>query len=334
MRARLVVLLTLIALGCAACGAPSRTTPLVSAVTATVAATSRLIPAETFTASPTPSATPTPVASAPPAPAPVDPGALRTAPRDNYSVPALPRAAGDKTRVVVIDPGHADDEIGAAANGVVEKHSNLDMAFRVEAFLLAQGVRVVMTRRGDVRTYVGPPIAGYSATRRDLQARIDLANDINADIFVSLHSNGSASSADRGVETYWDSLRPFADANRTLASTIQRNVIGEMTNAGISVLDRGAKNDSCLRGFQGRCFPLFLLGPGRGTTGAEVLQRGGTGDQAMTSRPTAMPGALVELLFVSSPADAALLQSEDARNGLARGVARGILEYLNQAPRG
>lgn len=303
-----------------------------STAPATAVATFRPTVTVTETASPTPTATstPTPAASA----APLAPGAPQVAPRDSYSVPALPRAAGDKTRVVVLDPGHADDEIGAAANGVVEKHSNLDMAFRVEALLLSQGVRVVMTRRGDVRTYVGPAIAGYSATRRDLQARVDLANDVNADVFVSLHSNGSASSADRGIETYWDSGRTFAEQNRTLASTIQRNVIGEMAGAGLPARDRGAKDDACLRLFQGRCFPLFVLGPGRGTAGAEVLQRAGTGDQALTSRPTSMPGALVELLFVSSPADAALLLSEDARNTMARGVARGIVEYLNGAPRG
>jgi N-acetylmuramoyl-L-alanine amidase len=45
-----------------------------------------------------------------------------------------------------------------------------------------------------------------------------------------------------------------------------------------------------------------------------------------------MPGALVELLFISSPEDAALLRSEDARNAMARGVVRGIIEQLNRTP--
>jgi N-acetylmuramoyl-L-alanine amidase len=36
------------------------------------------------------------------------------------------------------------------------------------------------------------------------------------------------------------------------------------------------------------------------------------------------------LLFISSPEDAALLRSEDARNAMARGVVRGIIEQLNR----
>lgn len=284
-----------------------------------------------------PSPTPAPVAAAQAiAPLPVQP-----APRDPPRIAALPRVAGS-TRTVVIDAGHAAEEVGAAANGVVEKMSNLDLAFRVEALLQAQGVRVVLTRRADERAHSGASDGGFNSTRRDLQARLDLANDVGADLFVSIHSNGALSTAERGIETYYNSQRPFSDQNRALAALLQVALVGEMQAAGYPVTDRGYKDDSCLRAFQGRCFPLFVLGPPRVTTRDEVARRGGNpdsfgftpGQDAVGSRATLMPGALVELLFISNPADAALLRGEDSRDALARGVARGILDYLARyAPR-
>ena len=62
----------------------------------------------------------------------------------------VPRAAVTATPpearrpVVVIDPGHAVDEVGAAAYGVVEKDSNLDMAVRVAGVLRLQGIDVIL----------------------------------------------------------------------------------------------------------------------------------------------------------------------------------------------
>ena len=333
MLGRLLVLLAVATTALAGCvDGEARPTSASISVAATQAP-----PAETVASTPTGTPTVTPTATATVLLAATS-GEVRVAPKDQPRVLALPRAAGDRARLVVIDPGHAQDEVGAAANGVVEKHSNLDFALRVEALLQQQGVRVVLTRRADERAYAdGTVIQGNSATRRDLQARVDLANDLGADAFVSIHSNGAASAAERGVETYWDSGRPFADQNRRLATTIQSAVVGEMAAAGTPVVDRGTKDDACLRMFQGRCFPLFVLGPPRNTTGAEIIQRGGTpselgmapGQTAVSTRATSMPGVLVELLFISSPADAALLRDEGARDAMARGIARGILEYLN-----
>lgn len=313
-------------------------TPAVATVTASPTSAAG-DPSSTPAATPTPSATATARPTPPPQQA-VMPLNVQPVPRDPPRITALPRVSGSAP-TVVIDPGHGAGEVGAAASGVVEKTSNLEMAFRVEALLQAQGVRVLLTRRADERAYVGPQDGGFNSTRRDLQVRIDLANDAAADLFVSIHSNGSNSAADSGIETYYNSQRPFADLNRTLAATLQAAVMGEVTAAGYPAYDRGPKDDACLRAFQGRCFPLFVLGPPRVTTRDEVIRRGGDpntfgfapGQDEVGTRATLMPGALVELLFVSNPSDNALLRTEDARAALARGVARGILEFLAAHPR-
>ncbi len=242
--------------------------------------------------------------------------------------------------LVVVDPGHGGDEIGAAANGIVEKDSNLDMGRRVERLLTQAGYRVLMTRSDAGRAVAGLDGAGqpqgFSAQRRDLQARVDLANTAGAALFVSLHSNGLNDPSADGVETYYNAARPFAAQSRLLAQTIQRNVVEEMTRSGYHVRDRGTLDDACLRAFQGVCFPLFVLGPPREMSLGEVLRRGGdpaalgfsAGQASIVSRATQMPGALVELLFVTNAEDARLLTAADSREALARGVALGISRFL------
>ena len=48
----------------------------------------------------------------------------------------------------------------------------------------------------------------------------------------------------------------------------------------------------------------------------------------VVTRSTAMPAALVELLFVSNRSDAATLRDNDARQAIARGIARAIMEFV------
>jgi N-acetylmuramoyl-L-alanine amidase len=255
---------------------------------------------------------------------------------------ATPIAAAPAVRrpVVVVDPGHAVDEVGAAAYGVVEKESNLDFAVRVAALLRARGVEALLTRTADVRAALpGQEPArttGWDGQRLDLQARVDIANAAEADAFVSIHSNGAPDPAIRGHEVYYNSARPFSPQNRRLATLLHDGVTEELRAAGLSSRPRGVIDDDCLKPFGGRCYPLFLLGPSRTTDRAEVYARGGTPEglgfapdqAALVSRPSQVPAALVELLFVSSPEDAAMLRDEAARDALARGVARGILEFL------
>jgi len=241
-------------------------------------------------------------------------------------------------RTVVIDPGHGGEEVGAANFGVVEKESNLEMAFRVERLLVERGLRVVLTRRVDARaSYEGLAATptGFSAQRVDLQGRVDLANSEHAAAYVSIHSNGSASGAERGIEVYYNSQRPHAAENLRLARLVNDSVLAEVSAAGYPANARGVKDDSCLRAFQGRCFPLFVLGPDRVTNRDEILRRGGNpdallprGQDEFRSRATQMPATLVELFFISNAEDAAILRSEPAREAMARGVARGITRYL------
>ncbi len=248
-------------------------------------------------------------------------------------------APSERQKVVVLDPGHGGDEVGTAAFGLSEKDSNLDMALRVKALLEAAGTRVFLTRSDDHRSGWSPDTtqpAGYAAQRLDLQSRIDIANAANADVFVSLHSNGSSDPGQGGVEVWWDSSRPFAAANQRLAGLLLDNVLSELSADWYSAANRGLKDDVCWRMFRGNCFPIFILGSPRTSSRDEIARRGadpsalglGPGDTTLQSRAAQMPGALIENLFVTNSQDNAILKSDDGRNAIARGVTRAILDFL------
>jgi N-acetylmuramoyl-L-alanine amidase len=243
-------------------------------------------------------------------------------------------AAKKTGKVVVLDPGHGGDEVGSAANGVVEKASNLDMAFRVEKLLTDQGFEVLLTRREDRRT--AQQIAGYTAARSDIQARIDMANAAGADVFVSLHSNGSTDMSQRGVEVWYDASRPFADRNHQLADLLRQHVIGALRTYGYAAQDRGLLDGACFRFRNGRCFSLFVLGGPRATSRQEIEGRGGApealgfkGTDLIYSQAPQMPGALVELLIITNQADAAILRTPGARDAMAGGISDAVVEFLS-----
>jgi N-acetylmuramoyl-L-alanine amidase len=248
----------------------------------------------------------------------------------------VPTARIEKERkVVILDPGHGGDEVGAAATGVVEKHSNLDMAFRVERLLLAQNFDVVLTRREDARA--SEQIPGYTATRSDLQRRLDIANAAQGDVFVSLHHNGSNDANVRGVEAWYDSSRDFAQQNYILAGLLKDRVLESLRGSGYAAVDRGLYDGKCFRSREGRCFTLFVIAGPRETRRQEIVNRGGdpealgfNGGDVIYSRPAHMPAALLESLFISNPADNAILRSEAGRDAIARGIAAAIVEFLSQ----
>ena len=91
-------------------------------------------------------------------------------------------------KLVVIDPGHGGSDPGAVVGNVNEKDLNLDVALRLKYLLEANGVRVVMTREDD--TFV------------NLYARAGIANEVDADLFISIHHNTATSSAS-GTETLY-----------------------------------------------------------------------------------------------------------------------------------
>jgi N-acetylmuramoyl-L-alanine amidase len=95
-------------------------------------------------------------------------------------------------KIIVLDPGHGGEDTGAIGpTGLLEKTINLQVALDLASILKVQGASVYLTRATDV--YVS------------LQARIALANNLNADLFLCMHHNSieGAPDIDRPQAFYW-----------------------------------------------------------------------------------------------------------------------------------
>lgn len=123
--------------------------------------------------------------------------------------------------LVVIDPGHGGDDIGAQWDGRLEKDDNLRLGIAVRDALLRQGMEPLMTRDTDLSI--------------PLQERVKIANRNDADLFVSLHRNFDAGShsAGAGVEN-----RIYLTAQEETAGRAARLVMDEVVKAGVQT-DRG-----------------------------------------------------------------------------------------------
>ena len=120
---------------------------------------------------------------------------------------------------------------GACGNGLKEKDITLLVALKVKDYLERVGYSVVMTRSIDKD--VGS--ANDDATT-ELQARCDISNRANADIFVSIHNNSFSSESPQGAETLYCA---GSVGGQKLANCIQKRLI-----ALGGLVDRGIKTDS------------------------------------------------------------------------------------------
>ncbi|HKZ52478.1 MAG TPA: N-acetylmuramoyl-L-alanine amidase [Candidatus Acidoferrales bacterium] len=274
---------------------------------------------------------PVPVAKAKPAAA-VEPPKAETAtlsvPQPTLTVPQPPsvpkptadgnhtlsRALGLKVGRIVLDAGHGGHDTGTIGpTGLMEKDLVLDVARRLGRMIEEQlGAEVIYTREDD--SFV------------PLENRIALANEKQADLFISIHANSSRARAVRGVETYFlnfttdpealelaarenalsqksvhelqDLVRSISrnekvNESRELARAIQHHLHGELRKASRTIQNRGVRQA-----------PFVVLIGG------------------------SMPSILTEVAFLSNPQDEKLLKSPEGRQAVAGGLYAGMSKYL------
>ena len=122
-----------------------------------------------------------------------------------------------KNKVIVVDPGHGGSNPGAVANNSKESDNNLAVALKLRDKLVQAGATVLMTRDSD-RT-VGSE--GLSLSE-ELGARVTIAEENHADIFVSIHSNDNSDSSIKGAMTFYQNGK-----SSTLASEIENSLVTE-----------------------------------------------------------------------------------------------------------
>jgi N-acetylmuramoyl-L-alanine amidase len=228
---------------------------------------------------------------------------------------SLTRALGLKISRVVIDAGHGGHDTGTIGpHGLMEKDLCLDVALRLGKLIQERlpGAEVIYTRRDD--TFI------------PLEERTAIANQVKADLFISIHANSSHDSDARGVETYYLNFASSQDAldvaarenalsqsglhdlqdmikkiarnekveeSKELADDIQGSLLKRLQQVSRSERDRGVKRA-----------PFVVL------IGAN------------------MPSILSEISFLSNPADEKMLKKPEQRQRIAEGLYHGMSDYL------
>ena len=213
--------------------------------------------------------------------------------------------AGDKagTFTVVLDPGHGGMDGGAEytfSDGTkfVESQLTLKIANYVKEALAAYPeIQVYMTRTGD--TYLP-----------DLEERVAIGVEKNADIFVSLHLNSADSEKAHGVEILVPRTGRYnndvaEDANQ-LASNILDNLVA------LGLYNRGLKYKDSANGTK---YPDGSKADYYGII-RNCMEQG-------------LPGVIVEHAFLSGTEDKKFLDSEEDLKKLGQADAKGIAQYFN-----
>jgi len=216
---------------------------------------------------------------------------------------------------IVLDAGHGGWDLGSVGRkGLLEKDLVFDISQRLGRLLENRlSCEVIYTRKDD--SYV------------PLDQRADVANQSQADLFVSIHANYSNLKSARGVETYYTNffapsgagdiekrengnikmpvlklsnvdLRDKVEESRKLAAAVQHSLHGTLAQQDAEIRDRGVREAS------------FVVLTG-----------------------TTMPAILAEVSFVSSPDDESSLKSATYRQQIAEALYKGIARYEASARR-
>ncbi|MFZ3129790.1 MAG: N-acetylmuramoyl-L-alanine amidase [Desulfosporosinus sp.] len=185
-------------------------------------------------------------------------------------------------KTVLIDPGHGGPDKGAPGpNGTYEKNINLAIALALNDILKQAGAKTILTRDKDVS-----PAANYSEIE-DLEARVNIANQTTANLFISIHNNSCSNPEAQGTETYYSEDNPQNPESVHLANSIQTAAIDTLKTK-----NRGIK--------EARFYVLHN---------------------------TTMPAILFETAFISNPYEEARLQNQTFRKNVAAAIFQGIYNY-------
>ena len=245
------------------------------------------------------------------------------APGGCIAFPSGPASRG----TVLVDAGHGGPDpgsLGTTLDGrtVAEKDLTLPVALAVASRLRTAGFTAVLSRSTDElgSTTEADDLQNGSlttaASQKDLGGRVRCANIARADALVSVHFNSFDDPSVRGSETLYDVDRPLAPRSRALAQSLQTNIRAGLGALGEPSPDRGVIDDSS--GGETGGGDLVLLGPGAP----------GSKDE-----PSAMPGALVEPLFLTNPGDLTAVATPRGVDILAGAISSGVEDYLDEERR-
>ena len=123
-----------------------------------------------------------------------------------------------KNKIIYLDPGHGGTDPGSIYKDTYEKDINLSICIKLKENLEKMGAKVYLTRDGDYD--LSTP---YTSTRKksDLNNRVRLINDSNADLYISIHLNATNSKIWHGAQVFYDDVN---SSNKKIAEIMQEEL--------------------------------------------------------------------------------------------------------------
>ena len=222
---------------------------------------------------------------------------------------SLVRSLGLKLSRVVIDAGHGGHDTGSIGQGgFAEKELVLDVATKLKELIETElGAEVVMTRSDD--SFV------------PLESRTAIANQQQADLFISIHANSSRVRSVRGVETYFLN---FTSSRESLETASRENAasersIHELQDLVKKIMLRDKVDES-------RELAQHIQHAMAGRKGAG-MDRGVKQAPFVVLIGANMPSILAEICFISNPQEEKLAKSSDSRQAIAEALFEGVRSY-------
>ena len=221
--------------------------------------------------------------------------------------PALLGAPKSVPKTIVIDPGHGGPDTGKVngALGLFEKTFTLDTSLRLKKILEARGWKVVLTRSDDRQLKPGK--------QDDLQRRAQIADEVGADVFVSIHFNSVAEQVEKvsGAEVY-----RFTPQHQPPVTRARRRLDDEVLNPGNG---NDVWNSLLAYSIQRRLLRDLKLD-----------DRGFKHDRLAVLRLVSGPAVLIEGGFLSNTTEARRIGNATYRQQLAEAIAQGLGAYASQ----
>lgn len=227
--------------------------------------------------------------------------------------------AQQKPFIVVLDAGHGGKDVGNLGNGFVEKDIVLDVTLQVGAILEKNtDFKVVYTRKKDVFI--------------DLNRRGPIANEVDADVFVSIHCDSFTKESAYGAGTFvmgadktGKNLDTAKKENEVifLEENYEEKYAGFDPNSPESLIGLTLLAEEYLD-------QSILLASLIQSNMVNNLKRK---DRSVRSAPfwvlhsSYMPSVLVELGFLTNKKEGPYINSKKGRSEMATQIANGIVQY-------
>jgi N-acetylmuramoyl-L-alanine amidase len=228
-----------------------------------------------------------------------------------------PGPARSGVRTIVIDPGHGGIEVGAKGKfGALEKDVTLAISLKLKSLIEKNlAYMVELTRDKDIDV--------------PLETRAAIANNHKAELFISVHVNGSNRRNAKGSETFFLSLNATDEESRRLAYL-------ENSQAQFEKPMDTANKDEIMMILWDMAQSAYLKESQRL---AEIIQEElntllGTANRGIKQAPfkvltgVACPAVLVEVAFISNPEEEKELVDERFQENVAQAIYRGLLSYI------